>query len=66
MKGNVIHNEVSSTIDYVKFNTNISDKIISLPKNAMVMDLLNQKTIDTKAMKYQYLNKLKEQYRDSK
>ena len=64
MKGKVLHNEVQDTIDFVKFNTNISDKIISLPKNAMVMDPLNQNTFDTKAMKNQYLNKLKEQYRD--
>ena len=64
MKGKVLHNRVDSYIDFVKFNTNISDKILSLPKNAMVIDPLNKSTFDPNAIKYQYLQKLHEQYRD--
>ena len=64
MKGKVLHNEVDSYMDFVKFNTNISDKIISLPKNAMVIDPLNKNAFDPNAIKYQYLQKLHEQYRD--
>lgn len=64
MKGKVLHNEVQDTIDFVKFNTNISDKIISLPKNAMVIDPLNKNAFDPNAIKQQYLQKLHEQYTD--
>lgn len=64
MKGKVLHNEVGDTIDFIKFNTNISDKIISLPKNAMVIDPLNKNMFDPNAAKYEYLQKLHEQYRD--
>ena len=64
MKGKILHNEVDSYIDFVKFNTNISDKIISLPKNAMVIDPLNKSAFDPNAIKYEYLQKLHEQYRD--
>ena len=64
MKGKTLHNEVDSYIDFVKFNTNISDKILSLPKNAMVIDPLNKNLFDPNAVKYEYLQKLHEQYRD--
>ena len=64
MKGKTLHNNVDSYIDFVKFNTNISDKIISLPKNAMVIDPLNKNMFDPNAAKYEYLQKLHEQYRD--
>ena len=64
MKGKVLHNEVGDKIDFVKFNTNISDKILSLPKNAMVIDPLNKNLFDPNAVKYEYLQKLHEQYRD--
>ena len=62
MKGKVLHNEVQDTIDFVKFTTNISDKIISLPKNAMVIDPLNRNMFDTNAMKKKYIEMTQEQY----
>ncbi|MCR4662734.1 MAG: hypothetical protein K5622_02455 [Endomicrobiaceae bacterium] len=62
MKGKVLHNEVQNTIDFVKFTTNISDKILSLPKNAMVVDPLNKNMFDANAIKQQYLQMMKEQY----
>jgi len=62
MKGKVLHNEIQNTINFVKFNTNISDKILSLPKNAMVIDPLNKNSFDPNAIKNQYMKKLHEQY----
>lgn len=64
MKGKILHNSIDSYIDFVKFNTNISDKILSLPKNAMIVDPLNKNMFDPNAVKYEYLQKLHEQYRD--
>ena len=64
MKGKVLHNEINDTINFVKFNTNISDKILSLPKNAMVVDPLNKNMFDANALKQQYLQMMKEQYND--
>lgn len=64
MKGKILHNSVDSYIDFVKFNTNISDKILSLPKNATVIDPLNKNMFDPNAAKYEYLQKLHEQFRD--
>ncbi len=64
MKGKVLHNEVQGTIDFVKFTTNISDKILSLPKNAMVVDPLNKNMFDANAIKQQYLQMMKEQYEE--
>ena len=62
MKGKELHNEVQNTIDFVKFTTNISDKILSLPKNAMVIDPLNKNMFDANAIKQQYMQMMKEQY----
>ena len=62
MKGKILHNSLEDTIDFVKFNTNLSDKILSLPKNAMVIDPLNKNAFDPNAIKNQYLQKLHEQY----
>ena len=64
MKGKVLHNEAKTAMDFVKFNTNLSGKILSLPKNAMVVDPLNKNMFDANAIKQQYLQKLHEQYRD--
>lgn len=64
MKGKVLHNEINDTINFVKFNTNISDKILSLPKNAMVVDPLNKNMFDANAIKQQYLQMMKEQYNE--
>ncbi|MBO7431476.1 MAG: hypothetical protein J6U02_01085 [Elusimicrobia bacterium] len=64
MKGKILHNNTDSYIDFIKFNTNISDKILSLPKNAMVIDPLNKNMFDPNAAKYEYLQKLHEQYID--
>ena len=64
MKGKVLHNEAKIAMDFVKFNTNLSGKILSLPKNAMVVDPLNKNMFDANAIKQQYLQKLHEQYRD--
>ena len=64
IKGKILHNSIDSYIDFVKFNTNISDKILSLPKNAMIVDPLNKNMFDPNAVKYEYLQKLHEQYRD--
>ena len=62
MKGKELHKEVSGTIDFIKFTTNISDKILSLPKNAMVVDPLNKNMFDANAIKQQYMQMMKEQY----
>ena len=62
MKGKVLHDEVTGTIDFVKFTTNISDKIISLPKNAMIIDPLNKKMFDPNVLKQQYMQMMQEQY----
>ena len=64
MKGKILHNSIDSYIDFVKFNTNISDKILSLPKNAMVIDPLNKNMFDANAIKQQYLQMMKEQYNE--
>lgn len=64
MKGKVLHNEINDTINFVKFNTNILDKILSLPKNAMVVDPLNKNMFDANAIKQQYLQMMKEQYNE--
>lgn len=64
MKGKILHNSIDSYIDFVKFNTNISDKILSLPKNAMVIDPLNKNMFDPNAAKYEYLQKLHEQIKE--
>ena len=64
MKGKVLHNEVQDTINFVKFTANISDKILSLPKNAMVVDPLNKNMFDANAIKQQYLQMMKEQYNE--
>ena len=64
--GNLHFNSLFPVIskNSIKFNTNISDKILSLPKNAMVIDPLNKNMFDPNAAKYEYLQKLHEQFRD--
>ena len=52
------------TINFVDFDTDISKKMLSLPKNAFVVDPTNKSMFDANAMKQQYLQKLKEQYAD--
>lgn len=51
MKGKVLHSEVTNSIDFTKFSTNVSDKMLSLPDNVIIIDPAQHISSDTKKVK---------------
>ena len=50
------------TVNIVNFSNNISNKMLSLPKNTFIINSSNMSSFNEEETKQQYLKKLKEQY----